>query len=287
VEFPWQFRECAQLVGERPIVYASHNVEAERHSSLAEAAGAGPSRHAWLAFIEGREREAVRRADLVVAVSEADRRGFVERYGADPARIVVAPNGADIVTIAPADADRRAQAREQLGLPAGRPVVVFAGADVTPNRDALEWVRSLARATDRFTFLVVGKVGGEPRVEGPLHVAGWIPDFTLALAAADFSLCPVAFGGGTKIKLLESIAAGLPVVAFEESLHGTDLRDGEHVVVAERSVGGLRAELDALADEPERAARIGAAARDHAVEHHDWRQSAAAVERALAGLVRG
>lgn len=285
VEFPWQFRECAQLAGERPIVLASHNVEIERHSSLADAAGAGPSRRPWLRFIEAREREAVGRADLIVAVSEADRRGFAERYGADPGRIVVAPNGADVRGIVPADADRRAAAREALGVPAGRPVVLFAGADVTPNRVALDWVRALARATDRFTFLVVGKIGGQPRREESLHVTGWIPDFTQALAAADLSVCPVEFGGGTKIKLLESLAAGLPVVAFEESLHGTELRDGEHVVVAPSSVAGLLAALGALADDPGRAARIGAAAREHAVEHHDWRRSAEVVERALAGLV--
>jgi glycosyltransferase involved in cell wall biosynthesis len=285
VEFPWQFREAARLAGERPIVLSSHNVEAERYESMAAATGVRLSRRAWLRFIGAREREAVEQADLIVAVSEADRRGFAERYGADPRRIVVAPNGADVVAIEPAGADRRARAREELGLPPDRPVALYAGADVTPNRRGLEWVRALARATDRFTFLVVGKVGGAPRREGALHVTGWIPDFTVALAAADLALCPIEFGGGTKLKLIEAIAAGLPAVTFEESLAGTDLRDGEHVVVAERSAGGLRAALDALADEPERAARIGAAARAHAVEHHDWRQSAAAVERALVELV--
>jgi glycosyltransferase involved in cell wall biosynthesis len=285
VEFPWQFRECARLAGERPVVLASHNVEIERHSSLADAAGAGPSRHAWLRFIESREREAVERSDLIVAVSEADLRGFVERYGADPERIVVAPNGADVRSIVPAGPDRRAAARAQLGVRADRPVVLFAGADVTPNRRALDWVRALARATDRFTFLVVGKVGERARSNGALLATGWIPDFTLALAAADISLCPVEFGGGTKIKLLESIAAGLPTVVFEEALHGTDLAPGEHVVVAPKSVDGLVAALDRLAREPEEAARIGAAARRHAEEHHDWRRSAEAVERALVGLV--
>lgn len=285
VEFPWQFRECARLAGERPIVLASHNVEIERHTSLAQAAGAGLSRHAWLRFIEAREREAVERADLVVAVSEADRRGFAERYGADPERIVVAPNGADVRSIVPADPDRRAAARAALGVRPDRPVVLFAGADVTPNRHALEWVQALARETDRFTFLAVGKVSERVRSNGALQATGWIPDFALALAAADVSLCPVEFGGGTKIKLLESLAAGLPTVAFEEALHGTDLTPGEDVVVAPKSVGGLVAALDRLAHDPGEAARIGAAARRHAEEHHDWRRSAATVERALVELV--
>ena len=68
---------------------------------------------------------------------------------------------------------------------------------------------------------------------------GLLDDFGVALAAADFALCPIEFGGGTKIKLLEGLAAGLPTVAFAEALHGLDL-DGE-VLAAPKSEHGLLA----------------------------------------------
>ena len=287
VEFPWQFAECARGSNGTPLVLCTHNVEVEKFDGFADGGGARVTRGPWLRLVERMEREAIARADLVVAVSEPDRDALVARYDADPERVVVAPNGADTEAIAPADPERRAAARAALGVPDGRPVVIFAGADVTPNRRGLDWVHALARASDRYTFLVAGLVGGRrPRRDGNLVVTGFLPDIAPAFAAADLSLCPIQFGGGTKIKLMESLAAGLPTVAFEESVRGTGLRDGEHVVLVPKSVEGLLAALDRLAGDPAEARRIGAAARRHAEENHDWRRSARVVEGALERLVR-
>lgn len=97
-------------------------------------------------------------------------------------------------------------------------------------------------------------------------LTGPLPRIAPAFAAADLSLCPIEFGGGTKIKLMEALAAGLPTVAFAESLRGTELRDGVHVVVAPKSVEGRLGALQRLANDPAEAARI--------------------VEEALAELVR-
>jgi glycosyltransferase involved in cell wall biosynthesis len=283
VEFPWQFGPCARLVGPRPLVLSAHNVEVERFVDCSRAAGRSPN-GPWVRYVERMERQAVERADLVTAVSEADRCGLVDRYGLDPGRVVVAPNGADVEAILPADTARRAAARRALGLPDDRPVVLYAGADTTPNRHGLEWVRELARSTDRYTFLVVGRVGGRPRREGALVATGWVRDFPSYLAAADLAICPIQYGGGTKLKLIEFLAAGIPTVAFREALLGTHARDGDHLLVAGRSAGELRAALDRLSDDPELAQRLGASARTHAEERHDWRDTAAVVERALEKL---
>lgn len=285
VEFPWQFAACARAGTGCRLVLATHNVEVEKFDSYARGAGARVTRRPWLGYIERVERDAVARADLVLAVSDADAGGLAERYGADRGRIVVLPNGADVEALTPADPERRAAARRALGLPPDRPVVLFAGADVTPNRRGLEWVRALARRTDRFTFLVVGEVGGRPRREGSLVATGWVPDFRACLDAADVSLCPIEFGGGTKIKLIESLAAGLPGVAFEEATEGTSLRDGEHLLVAPKTLGRLESALELLTHDAELAARLGAAARRHAVEHHDWGPIAARLESSLVELV--
>jgi glycosyltransferase involved in cell wall biosynthesis len=287
VEFPWQFAACARAANGTPLVLSAHNVEVEKFDDFARGAGARVTRGPVLRYVERMERDAVARADLVVAVSEPDRAGLVRRYGADPARVVVAPNGADVEAIRPAGAAARAEARAELGIPGDRPVVLFAGMDVTPNRRGLDWVRALAASSERFTFVVAGPVGGSrPRREGNLVTTGPLPRIAPAFAAADLSLCPIEFGGGTKIKLMEALAAGLPTVAFAESLRGTELRDGEHVVVAPKSVAGLLAALERLADDPAEVERIGSAARAHAERAHDWRRSARIVEEALAELVR-
>jgi glycosyltransferase involved in cell wall biosynthesis len=153
------------------------------------------------------------------------------------------------------------------------------------NEAALDWVRRLARADPSRTFLVVGSVARPERGDGVV-ATGPVPDMKPFLAAADAALCPVAHGGGTKIKLLESMAAGLPLVTFPEALSGTAARDGEHVLCAERSEASLLQCLDALNGDGDRGARLAANARRLVEERYDWARIARNLERTLAALVQ-
>src|SRR5205807_1379668 len=219
-------------------------------------------------------------------VKQGDRDDFVERYGVDPGKIVVAPNAADIQGLTPADPERRAAARRAFGLGPG-PVAFYAGTDVPPNLRGLEWIRPLAKVAEEVTFLVVGTVGGRPRRERNLVFTGPIDEIGLALDAADISLCPVEFGGGTKIKLLESLSAGVPTLAFEDSLLGLGLRHGEHLLLARRTRESLLDSLRQLLNDSALRNRLGVAGRHYVAEHHDWRASAAIVEAALQQVVLG
>jgi glycosyltransferase involved in cell wall biosynthesis len=285
VEFPWQFGYCARRRPDLPLVYASHNVERLKFRSYARAAGVRLRGNAWLTLIERSEAAAVARADLIVAVREQDSREFIDGYGADPARVVLVPNGADVQRYRPVDAGPKAAAKRRLGLP-DKPTVIFAGSRIPPNRPGLTWVRRLAAAERRFTFLAIGSVAARPTVEDNLVVTGFVPDTRPYLAAADIALVPVEHGGGTKIKLLEGLAAGLPTIAFPEAVEGLAVRDREHVLVAEKSLESLLESLRRLSGEPALAAGIGGRARDYVCEHHDWSRVAQALERALRG-VRG
>jgi glycosyltransferase involved in cell wall biosynthesis len=286
VEFPWQLGYCARLRPAGPLVLSSHNVEVEKFASYAAAAGARATRVPWLRYIERIERDAVERADLIVAVKGADRDGLVERYGADPRKIVVAPNGADLQRLTPTDPVRRAAARRAFGLGSG-PVALYTGTNAPPNVRGLDWVRALADAAPKVTFLVVGTVGGRPRRERNVAFTGAIDEIGPAFDAADVSLCPVEFGGGTKLKLIESLAAGVPTVAFEESLLGLRLRDREHVLLARRSREALHEALHSVLSDPSLATRLRDAGRRYVIEHHDWRASAGRLEDALWQLVNG
>jgi len=215
----------------------------------------------------------VRDADLVLAVSDADRAELIARHGALAERVVTIPNGADTARYRPATPAERAAARATLGLP-DRPTVLFGAADIPPNRAGLAWVRRLAARSPAFTFLVSGSIC--PPSRDGIVATGLLDDFGVALAAADVSLCPIEFGGGTKIKLLEGLAAGLPTVAFAEALHGLDV-DGS-VLVAPKSVDGLLAALERAID-PAAAARMAQCGRAWVCEQHDW----AAIARQLEG----
>jgi glycosyltransferase involved in cell wall biosynthesis len=113
---------------------------------------------------------------------------------------------------------------------------------------------------------------------------GYVKDFRAHLQAADLAICPIEHGAGTKIKFLEFLAAGLPTVAFSESLHGTDARDGVHAIVAEKSVMAVSSALQRLASDGELAAAIGNQGRQLVAERYSWRHSARLMNKALLRL---
>lgn len=285
VEFPWQYAYCARVAPPGlPLVLGTHNVEAAKFKSYAEGLGVGVTAWPWLRYVERMERRAFQSAPLVFAVSESDRDGLLARYGGDPAKVVVAPNGADVEALTPTTPERRAAARREFGL-ADRPVVLFIGTPTPPNVLALKWVEKLARASDRFTFLAVGRVTDPPGRHGNLIRAGEIEDLQLCFDAADVSLVAIGYGGGTKLKLIESLAAAKPTVAFRKALEGLDVHDGRHLLVAEQSVDAILAAVGMLVDDPLLGERLGAEGRRYVEQNLAWPPIVDTVERALLELV--
>jgi len=282
VEFPWQYGYCRSIAKGKPVVLATHNVQVAK---IRSAGNHGGLRQFWIAWTEALERRAVLDADLVLAVSPEDKDEFVRFYGADAEKIAVIPNGADVDLYQPADEATRSALRSRLTLPRG-PIVIFPAAQrQTPLVEAIKWVRRVAARLPEVTFLITGAIAKRPRVEGNLRFTGFVNDFASHLRSADCLLCPIDLGGGTKIKLIESAAAGLPIVAFAESVHGTTFRSGQHLLVANKSVESLVAAVRLLLNDADSAKRLGASARAHAVQYHDWGRIARTMESSLLSLM--
>jgi glycosyltransferase involved in cell wall biosynthesis len=285
VEFPWQFEHCRRRASGTPMVLSSHNVEVEKFASWARAAGTRLSRP-WLRYVERAEAAGARAADLVIAVKDGDRDGFVRRYGVDPGRVAVVPNGADTQRYRPADPARRKEAKEQLGLEE-TPMAIYVGTIQPANRVGLGWVRRLARRRKDIHFVVVGRVGGKAATEGNLTITGPVDDVRPWLEAADLALCPIEHGGGTKIKLLEALAAGLPVVAFPAAVDGLQVCNGEQLLICDPSEEALAAAVGRLRDDPGLAVRLGEGARAYMTANNDWERLGDTLDAALCRLVAG
>jgi glycosyltransferase involved in cell wall biosynthesis len=102
--------------------------------------------------------------------------------------------------------------------------------------------------------------------------------------AADVALCPIEHGGGTKIKVWDALAAGLPTVVFPETMQG-EVRHGEQVWVAEKTEDALVAAVSRMLDDGETAGRLGATGRAFVVAHHDWKDLADGLEAALLSIL--
>ena len=98
------------------------------------------------------------------------------------------------------------------------------------------------------------------------------------LAAADVAAHPRTECDGQPQKLLNYMAAGMPIVSFAGSARG--IVDGETgLVVSDNDVGGFAAALDRLLTDRALAQRLGAAAREYARREFGWERAARTLER--------
>lgn len=102
------------------------------------------------------------------------------------------------------------------------------------GRDVLPLVRAQApaarfRVVGRYAAPDVARFAGLPGLE----LTGEVADLGAELAAADVAVVPIRFGGGTRIKILEAFATGLPVVATSVGAEGLDVVGGRHLLLAD------------------------------------------------------
>jgi glycosyltransferase involved in cell wall biosynthesis len=155
--------------------------------------------------------------------------------------------------------------------PDARTVLFFGSPEHAPNRDALAWLATdlwprIAKASQGARCAALGGVGS-PRLAGLLASAGiedrgFVADLGAALAAASVVVAPVRLGGGVRIKNLEALAAGRPLVTTKLGARGLDLENGRHAILADDPETFARAVAELLAD-PSRATRLGIEGRAH------------------------
>ncbi len=226
------------------------------------------------------EERAARNADVLTVVSEDDARYFAAWHPSEP-RLV--PNGVDVAAYR--------------DLPIGRtgpPLILYVGAmSWEPNVAAAEFLarEALPDVRRRFPDARLRVVGRDPpsrlreaaKLPG-VEIAGGVPDVIPHLAEARLLAVPLQAGGGTRLKILEAFAAGLPVVSTPVGCEGLGAVDGEHLLVAERDRFAA-AVADLLAN-PSRGRELAGRARALAEFRFDWvtvgEAACAAVADALA-----
>jgi len=196
--------------------------------------------------------------------------------------VLVVPNGVDCTTIRPRPF------RED-----GRPILLFTGdMSFEPNIQA---VRMLARdvlPSIRQTHpdAELWLVGRNPdahilALRGPgIQVTGEVPDMLPHLQAATLYVAPLTTGAGTRTKLLEAMAAGLPIITSHIGIEGIEAIDGRDLVIADgaRATSGA---VSRLLSAPQERQRLGLAARRLAESRYDWSQCLAPLDSLYGNLL--
>jgi glycosyltransferase involved in cell wall biosynthesis len=165
--------------------------------------------------------------------------------------------------------------------PAAAPTVLFCGAmDYSPNVSGLQWYFRecdpllLARLPSR-RILIVGKnplpeVRALEAIPG-VTVTGEVPDVRPYYQQAWLQMVPLLIGGGTRLKIVESLCLGTPVVSTTIGAQGLDLRNGEHLLLADEPAAFAQSIADLLTDFPLRVG-LAEAGRAQVLARYTWRQ---------------
>lgn len=103
-----------------------------------------------------------------------------------------------------------------------------------------------------------------------VKVVGSVSDVRPYLARSTAMIVPLRLGSGTRLKILESIAAGRPVVSTSVGAEGLRLRHGEHILLADEPIDFATRTAELLCDRDLRR-RLVAASRPFALASYSWR----------------
>jgi len=212
----------------------------------------------------------------IVVCSDEDR-SYLERNGVGPVWVV--PNGVSLNVTERAGTTRKP----------GKPLrAVFLGNMAhAPNMDALRYCAEEILPSSKSVVESMDVIGANvpPEValkyQGIVNFRGFVDDIGEALRQYDVMLAPLRYGSGTKLKLLDAMAANLPIVTTDVGAEGLLLADGVSALIANSRTETLAA-LEQLANDPELGIEIAARARKLIDEHFLW----SAVERDVANRLQ-
>jgi glycosyltransferase involved in cell wall biosynthesis len=259
------FVASAALAARIPLVLDAHNIEADVLATLGRTDGRPLHRLRWRwesAKTERLERRVMTAAAAVCTTSDADA-AAAERLGSR--RTVVVPNGVDCASV-------------RYGPPADTVELLYVGHfGYRPN--VLAAIELVDEVLPRVQALVpdarILLVGREPtpellsRAGESVTIAADVPEVLPFLQRSRALVVPLRAGGGTRLKVLEALAAGVPVVSTPFGVAGLGVRDDREVLLGE-SAADLAAQCVRVLTEDELAAALSSQGRALAERDYDW-----------------
>jgi glycosyltransferase involved in cell wall biosynthesis len=250
-------------------VLFQHNVESTIWQRHVQQAGS-PLKKAFFQMQAGKmeqyERKVCRKAKHVIAVSEIDAVRMRQMFQIESVTSV--PTGVDLEYFAPRGV-----------VPPAADIVFSGSMDWLPNVDAVEFFLGqvfplIREKIPGATFTIAGRSPDArvlKAVEGlnGVNVTGRVDDMRPYLWGSKISVVPIRIGGGTRLKIYECMAAGLPVVSTTIGAEGLRYQDGADIAIADDPRQFADACINLLSSEDARR-RIAQNALERAQREFSW-----------------
>jgi polysaccharide biosynthesis protein PslH len=249
----------------------AHNALWQLYQRLALTLPQGPKR--WVLERDWRllkkyEGDICRKFDAVTVVSEEDRLALSEAMGSDcPATVIPITVDLDEFPLI----KRTAESNH---------IISVGTMYWPPNIDGMLWflndIYPLVRQHNpEVEFDIIGARPPEAilafdRLNIGVHVHGYVDDPTPYLENAGAMVVPLRAGSGMRVKILNALSQGIPIVTTQIGCEGIDVIHDQHLLIADTPAEFAAAVLNLL-ENPHEANRLGAAGRDLIQNHYDYR----------------
>lgn len=225
----WQYADIFRGI---PVVLDAHNIEYEIIRQIKDTCG-NPIKKILYSLEEKKlkykEEEAWKKCNLCLTVSDKER-DVIDSYLGHSNKVFAIPNGVDL---------KQFEFHPKADM--GKQLLFIGGMDYQPNLDSarhfLKEIFPLIQS--KVPDVKLDIVGRELwKIDGRASVGGVefhenVPDVLPYFGKADVLVVPLRYGAGTRIKILEAMATGLPVVTTSRGCEGIHVKHAEHLMIAD------------------------------------------------------
>jgi sugar transferase (PEP-CTERM/EpsH1 system associated) len=223
----------------------------------------------WLSWQKTRHYESrlFRRFDLCTMVSEQDRTASLQMAPGYRGRVETVPNGVDCQYNQPG-----------LALPQPNTLIFNGALTYEANYDAIQYFLAevyplIRQKVPEVSLTITGSTSGVRlsglRLDESVHLCGYIDDIRPLVAGSAACVVPIRQGGGTRLKILEAMALGTPVVATSKGVEGLEVISGEHLLLADEAASFADRTVRLLRD-PALRQYLATNARRLVEQRYDW-----------------
>jgi len=225
----------------------------------------------WLTWQKCRryERWLYPQFNLISMVSRRDRQAVEETIPHCTGRVEVIPNGVDILLNRP-------------GMASPQPDTLVFNGSITyyANEDAIRYFLSeilplIQSRVPKVNLKITGKTDGfdlkNMKSNDQVIFTGFLEDVRPVVAASWACIVPLRIGGGTRLKILEAMALGTPVISTSKGAEGLEVIPEQDILIADTPVEFAEQTVRLLKD-PNLRERLIRNARRKVEEKYSWAQ---------------